>query len=709
MPEKRNGFRITSIIIAIVMVVGSLGIILAVPSTVSAFPTSEPRSDEYLFYDDFETDLANWTTTGTLERSANYASHGAYSVHIIGKPNTANMTRTFGASPNTNVVLESDLYKTIAYNDDFASLWLANASGRIKFGCQQSTPNGVYFSVQDFDRTSVVDKQRTAGWKTFKVYLTTDNHAVFFIDNVMMGSYNITNPTSYGWEMYTIGNWSQDYVDRFIFYEYFMDAIWTRAANSYNIIRTNATWKSTAVAEPSVLYENGTWKMWYRGSNQTFYGLGYATSTDGLSWDVGDNSYDKNLLAGIGPSVFKHGSTYYLYWSTSTAVQLSTSANGIDWSGNTAVLTKGDPGTWDDTTIGNNYVWVEGSQWYMMYDAWGTYWGQPGTWDTGLATSTNGITWTKHPSNPVVTKTWATHDGTFGGPFVTKYGNEYVMLFQYADGGCIPTDIAMKHSTDLIHWYNATFYCQLPHSGWMLESMQTADPFYISQGGQNLLYYCSSDAYNGNISVASSKYSLEDIFNGDVLQWGKQWIGDIGVTNNITGNLGSRTYWYSGINALKGTYFYDWNVTTTTQLNMTILSRTSTYCQWMTDPGSGTPTVSFTLSGLESGKWYRVEVDGETLTNIQASGGSISFTYSGPWSEHEFEVISSFGNVSATESTLLGLVMMFVIVGILLIPVAFIVKTAKEKKKPEIKDFIEIAIIVVIGLGFVGVMWSMLG
>ena len=72
-------------------------------------------------------------------------------------------------------------------------------------------------------------------------------------------------------------------------------------------------------------------------------------------------------------------------------------------------------------------------------------------------------------------------------------------------------------------------------------------------------------------------------------------------------------------------------------------------------------------------------------------------------------VTSNFGFYNPTESTLLGLVVMFVVVGILLIPVVFIVKTAKEKKKPEIKDFIEIAIIVVIGLGFVGVMWSMLG
>jgi len=52
--RKPNRFRITSIIIAIVMVVSSLVIMLANPSTVSAFPTANPQPSDYLFYDDFE-------------------------------------------------------------------------------------------------------------------------------------------------------------------------------------------------------------------------------------------------------------------------------------------------------------------------------------------------------------------------------------------------------------------------------------------------------------------------------------------------------------------------------------------------------------------------------------------------------------------------------------------------------------------------------
>jgi len=48
--------------------------------------------------------------------------------------------------------------------------------------------------------------------------------------------------------------------------------------------------------------------------------------------------------------------------------------------------------------------------------------------------------------------------------------------------------------------------------------------------------------------------------------------------------------------------------------------------------------VIFTLSGLESGVYYNVYVDGNRIEQIRCDSGSITFSYSGPWSEHTFEV-----------------------------------------------------------------------
>ena len=118
---------------------------------------------------------------------------------------------------------------------------------------------------------------------------------------------------------------------------------------------------------------------------------------------------------------------------------------------------------------------------------------------------------------------------------------------------------------------------------------------------------------------------------------------------------------------------------------------TNTVAQWT---ALGTSGVTFTLSGLDSGKWYRVEIDGETLTSIQASGGSISFTYSGPWSEHEFKVIAlpAESSIDAVRNFIpwaIGLVILFVMIG-------FAIMAYNEGF--DFEDFIQLVAFLVIGL-----------
>jgi hypothetical protein len=61
---------------------------------------------------------------------------------------------------------------------------------------------------------------------------------------------------------------------------------------------------------------------------------------------------------------------------------------------------------------------------------------------------------------------------------------------------------------------------------------------------------------------------------------------------------------------------------------------------WIANSTDSNATVSFTLSGLESGTQYSVYVDGNTLGSSILTGdtGTISFIYSGPWSDHTFIV-----------------------------------------------------------------------
>lgn len=77
-----------------------------------------------------------------------------------------------------------------------------------------------------------------------------------------------------------------------------------------------------AIARPSVLYENGIYKMWYSYRNDfTSYRVGYAESLDGLSWqrsdesagiDISTSGWDSEMIGYA--TVFKHKEKYYMLY-----------------------------------------------------------------------------------------------------------------------------------------------------------------------------------------------------------------------------------------------------------------------------------------------------------------------------------------------------------------------------------------------------------
>jgi hypothetical protein len=52
------------------------------------------------------------------------------------------------------------------------------------------------------------------------------------------------------------------------------------------IFNGSQTWDDLAVINPTVLYEDGAYKMWFGGRNVGLpIQIGYATSQDGIVWD----------------------------------------------------------------------------------------------------------------------------------------------------------------------------------------------------------------------------------------------------------------------------------------------------------------------------------------------------------------------------------------------------------------------------------------
>lgn len=147
---------------------------------------------------------------------------------------------------------------------------------------------------------------------------------------------------------------------------------WTKySGNPVFSAGTASDWYNTFVSNPCVIKEGSNYKMWFGAPDAYINGqptdgkgnIGYATSTDGIAWNVhpspvliaGDQfNWDSASVA--EPNVIKLGGTYHMFysaldqWSTENfQVGYATSADGINWvkSMQNPVLQIGGNGDWD--------------------------------------------------------------------------------------------------------------------------------------------------------------------------------------------------------------------------------------------------------------------------------------------------------------------------------------------------------------------------
>ena len=273
---------------------------------------------------------------------------------------------------------------------------------------------------------------------------------------------------------------------------------------------------------PSISVDTTSIYIYYGGPTSTLVSDGHATFDvyDGFESPAGINPgawsrYPGNPLITEGPSGSwdDHGATFASVILDETAgefrmyyhgfsfngthqIGLATSPDAVNWTkfpGN-PVMTPG-PTAWDDHSVRVPMVWKEGpSDYRMMYTGY-----DGSSYQIGYAFSADGISWTKHASNPVFNDpTWA-HDETENWG-VMKVGAEYLMW--YCDFGMRQSGIAV--SSDLVNWS--------PHQPGPIfaSSGDPADdrysqycPFSFKYGGD---YYVLVPSYDGSWNY--SKYYL---------------------------------------------------------------------------------------------------------------------------------------------------------------------------------------------------------
>lgn len=260
--------------------------------------------------------------------------------------------------------------------------------------------------------------------------------------------------------------------------------------------------------EPTVILEGGLFKMWYTCG----WNLGntcYATSSDGFNWSAGAVL---PALTGLKHSfVFKNDSTYYYYGSDSGEFQRFHSTDGLTWAFDGAGILPVNGNGWESKYSGNINVWISNGIWYALHDAEGT------EWNTGLATSADGLHWTEDPRNPVI---GGSAKGGCGGPEMHRVGNTYAA---WVHCGGQPTDIFLATSTDLRSW-TIQRYSELlritPDEGINSSQGQVADPSLVEVGASTYLYYDATDTQYPSptdaihIKLAIAPFTLSQLVSG---------------------------------------------------------------------------------------------------------------------------------------------------------------------------------------------------
>ena len=220
------------------------------------------------------------------------------------------------------------------------------------------------------------------------------------------------------------------------------------------------SWYSQYVSSPTVLFDGETYRMWFVGSQstddasfpyKTIERIGLATSRDGLHWqlagggepvlDLGPpNSSDAKGLC--HPFVMRVDDKFMMWYAAidgSTApnthvrierVALAASDDGIHWEkfrGARPVMDVGPPGSMDAIQVDGMSILKVDNQFVMWYGAYAG--ADHGAHQLGIATSPDGIHWTKgyrgNQGQPLA--------GLAGeqqlGPSVYSDGEQYLMLY----------------------------------------------------------------------------------------------------------------------------------------------------------------------------------------------------------------------------------------------------------------------------------------
>lgn len=262
------------------------------------------------------------------------------------------------------------------------------------------------------------------------------------------------------------------------------------------------------ISEPKILYDNGIYKMWYLSGYSQKANVWYAESPDGINWvnklnnpvlDVGTNGAWDNLIVGAR-AIIKDNNKYLMYYSGAQSpygqslIGLAISNDGINWQkySNPAFM----PDSVKEYYIGSQSVVKVNGIYYMFYDS-SPQWNY-NQFVINLATSTDGVTWSRNSTNPILTPSLSWEGIGITYPSVIYDGNQFKMIYESTDRN----NFGYATSFDGIHW---TKNSKPVFSNNVQNHRPTIDyPCFIKVGNEYRIYYAGSDL-NGRLDICFAR------------------------------------------------------------------------------------------------------------------------------------------------------------------------------------------------------------
>lgn len=219
------------------------------------------------------------------------------------------------------------------------------------------------------------------------------------------------------------------------------------------IIQPDSSTGVFAFSDPVLVQANGRFHLWASGGGfvagnpNPGVRVYYFTSTDGQDWtpyaenpvihENAPGTWDSGHIE--TPHVIQVDDAFWLYYVATVDSQiddpanlrlgLATSLDGIHWTRHPAnpLLARGGPGSWDARWIESPCIYKSDSLFYLWFNGVGADW----KIHVGLATSTDGLNWEKSPHNPVFSPTEAVswESAAVYAPQVREVGGQLVMFY----------------------------------------------------------------------------------------------------------------------------------------------------------------------------------------------------------------------------------------------------------------------------------------